>query len=68
MGTVSLEGTHVLNEDQLSPASQYGRDHDSDHANAVHIDTGSICNGAVLSNSTELLADLCFHQGIVKDT
>ena len=42
MGTVSLEGTHVLNEDQLSPASQYGRDHDSDHANAVHIDTGSI--------------------------
>ena len=67
MCTVSLEGTHILNKDQLSPASQYCRDHNGNNTDAVYIDTGSICNCTVLSNSTELLADLCFHQSIIKD-
>ena len=68
MGTVSLERAHVLNKDQLSPASQYSRDHNGYHTNPVYIDSGSIGNRTVLANGTELLTDLCFHQCIVKYT
>ncbi len=57
MSAIGLEGTHILDKDQLAPACQHGGDHDRDHADTVHIDTGCIGNRTVLANGTELLTE-----------
>ena len=68
MSTVGLEGTHILYEDELSPTGQHSGKDDGDHADTIHIDTGRVGHGTVLSDCTELLPDAGLHDCVVEHT
>ena len=63
MSSISLESTDTvrLHKYNLSPAGQYGRNHDSNNTCSIDINTGSICNRLALTDSTEFLAETSAH-------
>ena len=66
--SVRLECSHVLYEDQLSPACQNHGENGRYNADMVYIDTGSVRYRTVLSDSAELLSELRPHNYYIKET
>ena len=66
MGTVGLEGAHILYEDELSPSGQHRGNDDSDHADAIYVNAGCVRHSTVLTDCTELLSDAGFHDRVVE--
>ena len=61
-----IEGTQVLQEDQLTPGCQNSGDAGSDDTGLIDIDTGRSSDTAVLTDSTHVLTQTSVDQPVVE--
>ena len=62
-----IEGTQVLQEDQLTPGCQNSGNAGSNDTGLVHINTGRGSNAAVLTDSTHVLTQAGIHQPVIEE-
>ena len=61
-----IEGAQILQEDQLAPCCQNGRNAGSDDTGLVHVDTGGGSNASALAHGTHILAQTGVHDPVIE--